>query len=209
MICCTDGVLQEYFDGELPVEERDAVTAHVGSCKECSGRLASIAERRQRVTALLNAFEDDVQVHPRIALAELHARAAADDMSPTTKFGRIAALVACAAVVVLAVAAGLGLPLLDVSRTVFEQRRTAAVAHPGGSGYANALGTPGARLVLVEGEALPETGLLVKVEAPVDSTVGEPTGLLMGTSGGDMLLAQDGRVIGLQAGFAQGSDRRK
>ena len=56
----TEGMWQEFLDGEGPVWARDEMELHLSSCPECCSITIELGHRRSQVTELLNALDASV-----------------------------------------------------------------------------------------------------------------------------------------------------
>src|SRR5689334_11681139 len=59
--CLDEAKLQSYFDGELPIEQMESVTSHLGSCANCAAAARELEEEAALVmNALAAEFEANV-----------------------------------------------------------------------------------------------------------------------------------------------------
>src|SRR6185503_5168069 len=78
--CLDEAKLQCYFDGELPLEMMESVTAHLASCETCAAAARELEEESALLmTALAAEFEENVpteRLRQRIDEAVLGERVA-------------------------------------------------------------------------------------------------------------------------------------
>jgi anti-sigma factor RsiW len=76
MRCADEGRLRAYLDAELAAGERDDLAAHVDTCSDCAGRLATLREETATVGSLLAAWLPEPVAEPVATGDERQARAA-------------------------------------------------------------------------------------------------------------------------------------
>lgn len=77
-MCLEEGILQSFFDGELPPEAADSVAAHLASCAACAGRARAVEDEIAIMSAAfapemsLNVPTERLRERLDTAIAGLH-----------------------------------------------------------------------------------------------------------------------------------------
>jgi anti-sigma factor RsiW len=73
--CWPEGDWRAYFDGELPPQSQERMTAHLAACQECGARYRELSARAERVSNLM-AMLPAVQAGevPSLPIAARHGR---------------------------------------------------------------------------------------------------------------------------------------
>ena len=64
MKCLSDEIIQIFIDGELPIKDRDQVTAHIKSCEECAERISEQRELTRRIKESISSLADPLPEIP-------------------------------------------------------------------------------------------------------------------------------------------------